>query len=223
MTTPTPDLYAHLNIPRDASAADIRRAYRARSKQTHPDAGGSEEEFAITTKALSVLTDPVRRARYDATGNADDATPDNTASERAQLLVQLFDAVCAAGAKANLQPWQFDVADGMRELCAKQIAESHRNRAQAEKNLAAAEKIVGRFKRKSQRRGRPTEGDNLLDRLMQGRCDPFRQQIRQIDEAIAKFEAVAALLQDYDFSYDLDAQPTSPGQALHNFFTVRVG
>lgn len=215
----TPDLYAHLNIPRDASAAEIRRAYRVRSKQTHPDAGGSEEEFAITTKALSVLTDPARRAKYDATGNADEAAIDNSTSERAQLIVQLFDAVCQQAAKSNLAPWQFDVADAMRELAARQITESHANRKQAERNLAAAEKIVGRFKRRK-KRGKPADGagDNLLDRLMQGRCDPFRQQIRQIDEAIAKFEAVLETLKEYDFAFD-----EAPPQQSASFFAIRVG
>ena len=216
----TPDLYAHLNIPRSASAADIRRAYRARSKQTHPDAGGSEEEFAITTKALSVLTDPARRAKYDATGDTTEAAIDNSASERAQLIVQLFDAVCQQAAKSNLAPWQFDVADAMRELAARQITESRANRKQAERNLAAAEKIVGRFKRRK-KRGKPAAdgaGDNLLDRLMQGRCDPFRQQIRQIDEAIAKFEAVLETLKEYDFAFD-----AAPPQQSASFFTIRVG
>lgn len=216
----TPDLYAHLGVKRSASTQDIRRAYRARSKQTHPDAGGSDEEFALTTKALSILSDPARRARYDATGDVSEAAIDNSTSERAQLLVQLFDAVCQQAAKSNLAPWQFDVADAMRELAARQITESHANRKQAERNLAAAEKIVGRFKRRKKRKTSPAEGEgeNLLDRLMQGRCDPFRQQIRQIDEAIAKFEAVLDTLKEYDFAFD-----AAPPQQSASFFTIRVG
>jgi len=214
----TPDLYAHLGVKRSADLGDIRRAYRLRAKLDHPDTGGSEEKFALTTKALSVLSDPARRARYDATGDTSEAAIDNSASERAQLIVQLFDAVCQQAAKSNLAPWQFDVADAMRELAARQITESRANRKQAERNLAAAEKIVGRFRRKA-KRGKPAEkGDNLLDRLMQGRCDPFRQQIRQIDEAIAKFEAVLETLKEYDFTFD-----EAPPQASAPFFTIRVG
>jgi len=68
-----PDLYELLGVPRDASAEDIKRAYRRQARQHHPDAGGDEDDFKQVTHAYQVLSDPQKRARYDRFG--DDGTP----------------------------------------------------------------------------------------------------------------------------------------------------
>lgn len=68
-----PDLYELLDLSQDASADDIKRAYRRQARQHHPDAGGDEETFKRITHAYRVLSDPDARQRYDRFG--DDGTP----------------------------------------------------------------------------------------------------------------------------------------------------
>jgi molecular chaperone DnaJ len=67
------DLYETLGLRPDAAPEDIKRAYRARAREHHPDAGGDAERFKEVTHAYEVLSDPERRARYDRFG--DDGTP----------------------------------------------------------------------------------------------------------------------------------------------------
>ncbi|MEX2324544.1 MAG: molecular chaperone DnaJ [Nitriliruptoraceae bacterium] len=67
------DLYEMLGVSKDASADDIKRAYRRKAREYHPDAGGDEEMFKKVTHAHNVLSDPQTRARYDRFG--DDGTP----------------------------------------------------------------------------------------------------------------------------------------------------
>ncbi len=68
-----PDLYELLEIPRDATPEDIKRAYRQQARRHHPDAGGDAETFKQITHAFQVLSDPDKRVRYDRFG--DDGTP----------------------------------------------------------------------------------------------------------------------------------------------------
>lgn len=65
------DYYTILGVARDASADEIKRAYRKLAQQHHPDKGGNPEEFKAVSEAYSVLSDPDKRARYDQFGTAD--------------------------------------------------------------------------------------------------------------------------------------------------------
>ena len=63
------DLYEILDVSRDADDAEIKRAYRRRARELHPDAGGDEEEFKELTTAYEVLKNPAARANYDRFGD----------------------------------------------------------------------------------------------------------------------------------------------------------
>ncbi|MHC5114218.1 MAG: DnaJ C-terminal domain-containing protein [Planctomycetota bacterium] len=70
---PASDYYAALGVPRDASADDIRKAYRTLARQYHPDVNKSsdaQERFAAISEAYEVLTDPEKRRQYDTFGRA---------------------------------------------------------------------------------------------------------------------------------------------------------
>jgi molecular chaperone DnaJ len=52
------DLYEIIGVAKDASDDEIKRAYRRRARELHPDAGGDEEEFKELTTAYEVLKNP---------------------------------------------------------------------------------------------------------------------------------------------------------------------
>ena len=67
------DLYEVLGVSKDASDADIKRAYRKLSKQYHPDINkeaGAEEIFKEIAEAYEILSDSQKRAAYDQYGHA---------------------------------------------------------------------------------------------------------------------------------------------------------
>ncbi len=44
---------------------DLKRKYKEISKQTHPDAGGSAEEFAKLQRAYEIVKDYIENYKYD--------------------------------------------------------------------------------------------------------------------------------------------------------------
>ena len=68
------DYYELLDVRRDASADQIKKAYRVKARQFHPDANpgdaSAEEKFKQVAQAYEVLSDADSRARYDRFGEA---------------------------------------------------------------------------------------------------------------------------------------------------------
>jgi molecular chaperone DnaJ len=76
---PVSDFYDILGVSRQASADEIKRAYRQQARKLHPDANpddpGAEEKFKELARAYEVLSDADTRARYDRFGEAGLGSP----------------------------------------------------------------------------------------------------------------------------------------------------
>lgn len=66
------DYYAILGVPRSASAADIKKAYRRLAREYHPDVNAgdpsAEQKFKEINEAYTVLSDEKKRHTYDRFG-----------------------------------------------------------------------------------------------------------------------------------------------------------
>ena len=66
------DLYVILGVGRDATLADLKRAYRRLARKFHPDINPGDRraaaQFRQIAEAYETLSDPDRRRRYDTTG-----------------------------------------------------------------------------------------------------------------------------------------------------------
>ena len=68
------DYYEILGINKNATAAEIKKAYRKKAIEYHPDKNPgnkeAEEKFKLAAEAYEVLSDEQKRTRYDQYGNA---------------------------------------------------------------------------------------------------------------------------------------------------------
>jgi DnaJ-class molecular chaperone len=66
------DYYATLGVSKDASQADIKKAFRRRARENHPDVNtgdaAAEKRFKEISEANEVLSDPQKRKAYDQLG-----------------------------------------------------------------------------------------------------------------------------------------------------------
>ena len=68
------DYYEVLGLERDASEADVKKAYRRLAMKFHPDRNpddpSAEEKFKEASEAYEVLSDPSKKGTYDQFGHA---------------------------------------------------------------------------------------------------------------------------------------------------------
>merc|ERR1712159_105532 len=60
--------YKRLGVEKDASMAQIKKAYHKKALKEHPDKGGDPEKFKEITAAYEVLSDKEKREVYDKYG-----------------------------------------------------------------------------------------------------------------------------------------------------------
>lgn len=92
--------YDTLGIKPDATPEQIKRAWRKKSREHHPDKGGTAEAMQEVNRAYECLSDPERRATYDRTG--EDVTGPSLDDVVRNEVIGLFAAVADSTAESGL-------------------------------------------------------------------------------------------------------------------------
>ena len=207
------DLYAELGVPRDATEPEIKKAFRKRARQTHPDAGGSAEQFAKTSMALAVLTDPKRRRHYDQTGEISDPAPDNKRAHAMGIIQRYFDEIampwfktCATDPAKD--PRTKDIVGEIRKAIRKDLAGIKNGIPNGERVVAAYEEMASRFDSKGP--------DNFLRRYLEQRARENQREVERVKEGIEVHELALKLLAEIKFRRDEPQLFVMPGMV---FFT----
>ena len=106
------DFYELLRLPRSATAADVKTAYRTISRQWHPDVVGTSDatlrRFEALQRAYEVLSDATLRRVYDAAG-LDGLEAYVSVEQRYQAVARMLEEMRSVNAGGSMRPEELDL------------------------------------------------------------------------------------------------------------------
>lgn len=183
--------YETLGVAADATAAEIKRAYRRSASQAHPDQGGTDEAMQAVNRAYECLSDPKRRAFYDQTG-----LDQPRSAEVKQLMEKLIaeEAHDCLGQMFEQQLGQ-DLTD--REMLAatrKRLTIAIRNAAE---HKTSGRDAIGPLQARRERISVAEGSRNLVHENLDRRIKACEDLIKQAEHGLLVFKAALKLLDDY--------------------------
>ncbi|MCY1166933.1 Chaperone protein DnaJ [compost metagenome] len=171
--------YETLGVDRDASAEDIKRAYRKKASQAHPDKnGGDTTLMQAVNQANDVLSDPERRARYDESG--DDAEPDSIEKKAMRQLVNFFQLV-------------LEMDGNMIRLVREHMGYGQKA---AEEETANLKKKVAKLTRRRDKI-KVKSGENLVHMMIDGQLAQANDRIAALGESLEVLARAKVMLEQY--------------------------
>lgn len=197
--------YDILGIASDSSVSEIKSAYRRRSMTLHPDAGGSAKAFAELTEARDILLDPIRRERFDATGNTENPAEDSPQAMLLAILSGILD-----NALQSDQSLSLDLAKLLQEKIESLISDMKKHILELQRVTKRAEKLSAKFKHKKKSR-------SIAHVILTGRITLLTQELARAKIKITGLEGALALAQELTFEPDLSQPDTSRSDPFSEF------
>lgn len=184
--------YETLGVNKDASKAEIKRAYKKQANKTHPDKkGGNTEKHQALTVAYSVLVDTEKRGRYDRGENPTQGAPANKAE---QFLIKLFEQLLGEEFKGNL------IKEATARVIQAQV-ESSRKIGQEKQKVGAFSSNLGRIQTKAK--------DNFFESLLSQKIQNSMDAIAHYEEELEALRETVDILAGYSDTKP-DEQPVPP-------------
>lgn len=182
----TDDPFEVLGISPDASPEEVEQAFKRAVKKTHPDAGGSAEEFVRVTNALAKIKDP-----------DSDGKPDNRESAAYERVANFFinsinASINQGGFGAQLDLDQFDLVKGAREFFKQQIAGCNEQIAKTNRQVKQFDKAIKRLKSKK-------KDKSQLHTMLEHHKRQITRLIKANTTEIEIFTLSLQVLDDYTF------------------------
>lgn len=209
--------YDKLGVSPDASQADIKKAYRRKARELHPDVTkgdkAKEDDFKEISVIYVTLSDPAARHRYDTSGTAENVSS-NSRQEALSIVIQ---SVCAEIAKPGEFVFQTDLFKKIiADLKAKGQAELNTIKA-IRKQVTKTNKLLSKIRHK--------DGElSFLHQAIIAERNKALMMIPSMKEKIKVLKMARLILKEYQFDADKpDIHKTSQQAAMNRGWNPLFG
>lgn len=189
--------YQTLDVPVDATAEEIKAAYREAAAREHPDRGGSTEAMALVNVAYDVLSNPAKRRRYDR-GEAPRAVEDTPERKSLDYLAAVFHECLEMQEKVNF-PFN-DWLTVVKKKVWSDIQTGEDITSRQDRGVKRAEKLLKRLKYKG-----PVD---IVRFALEGQLTKSREQLTENQAKLGIAKRAYDMLKDFD----LEKDPVDPQQ-----------
>jgi len=181
-------LYDDLGLLPDCTQAEIKHQYRILAHQHHPDRGGDEEQFKRIKLAYEILSDPVKRAHYDSTGeNFDEVDVNNEVITRLSNMIAQF--------TQQINP-EFD------DLILKMKVDIQQAQHQTHNAIIMCNSMIQKLNVIAQKIKLKKEGENLLRSFVESRINQYNNELASHHLTLIVYKKMLDILEEYHFSLE---------------------
>lgn len=203
--------YDELGVGKDASQAEVKKAYRSKAQKLHPDKGdGDKDKFAALQEAYSVLSKPELRAEYDRTGAKEGAHPKPSLDDQARQYV-----VSAV----------FTIVNQTRDATQLNLVASLKKYISEDENSAVlgkreAEKAQNKLKYVATQLHSDNGESDFIAAALRHQADKFEERVRAATDYLAKLEIAKELIEHFDYEFTAATVNTNAGWSSTTFTTA---
>ena len=201
-------LYTRLGVSENASKEDLKKAYKGKAMEHHPDKGGDSKEFHKINYAYMVLTDDEKREKYD---NGEDFEAGDTQSPEQKLRQMLFfvmsDLISNLDRDKVVYSDVLKMAKGIIDEQLKQLAiESKKKRREIGKFIEVIKRVRG------------SDSDWFKDTLRE-KIDDIKKEKDQIQEQYDIGKNMSEKLTEWE--YRVDEKPYDTSSFFRNSYVFK--
>jgi DnaJ-class molecular chaperone len=179
------NLYQELELQPNCSQEDIKRQYRTLAHQHHPDRGGDTERFKRISIAYEVLSDTVRRAEYDRTGQFDQThNIRGAAIERLGNMINHYVPDLNADAEDLIGKMRIDIHQALNQLA---------------NNVEHARRQLNNAQRTHKKLWVKSSGENFLKGFVENLIARREKEIIDLERQRSTLTLMLEILDDYHF------------------------
>jgi curved DNA-binding protein CbpA len=181
-------LYDELELTTICTQDEIKQKYRTLAQIHHPDKGGSEEKFKKIKLAYEILSDPLRRAHYDSTGEHYEAAGiDNEVLSRLANMVSYH--------TQNINPELDDLILKMKV----DIYDAQRNITNA---ITECDNSIRKFNIISKKIKLKNPGENFLQAIVNTKITQKQNELAGHKRTMIVFIKMLDILENYHYSME---------------------